>query len=596
MENFEEGLALRKEGRIELREYQIKIAESILKKGNTLVVMPTALGKTFVAVLIMAKMLQEMKEGKRENRKFLFLTPTKPLATQQAERITELVDFGGEKEGEVEGKVEAEKKDEIESKVETEKEGGKEEGTEGIDKGNGEIEQISDVVVLTGEKKPKEREKIWQDERVKVVCATPQTVEYDLLAGRMELEKFALVVFDEAHRVVKDYSYSFLARESAKLQHVMLIGLTASPSSKKETIDEICKNMSVKNIEIRDENDSDVKEFTNKVRVEWKFVDLPDEIVGLKERLEEMLKEVLTQLKDGGAIERVDLKRHKRELLNLRGKLLKGPIAPESYRLLSWHAKAMNLSHALNLVESQGPGTLLKFLQDLETRKKKSKAVRELGEDFRIKMLIEKCRELATRVEHPKFKILKKIVLEEVDKEKKVIVFSHYRETVKKIVEELNGFAGIRAVEFVGKSSGGLSQKKQQQALQEFRDGKTNVLVATSVAEEGLDIPSVDLVVFFEPVPSEIRFIQRRGRVGRAREGRAIILITKGSSDEGFFWSSKSKERKMKELLVEMKRDMGNEKVKDDEEKGLEKEKNKGDFGERSVLHSIKQKNISDFA
>ena len=48
--------------------------------------------------------------------------------------------------------------------------------------------------------------------------------------------------------------------------------------------------------------------------------------------------------------------------------------------------------------------------------------------------------------------------------------------------------------------------------------------MATSIAEEGLDIPEVDLVVFYEPIPSEIRYIQRKGRTGRNAAGSVIIL------------------------------------------------------------------------
>ncbi|MGB9577059.1 MAG: helicase-related protein, partial [Candidatus Norongarragalinales archaeon] len=67
--------------------------------------------------------------------------------------------------------------------------------------------------------------------------------------------------------------------------------------------------------------------------------------------------------------------------------------------------------------------------------------------------------------------------------------------------------------------------------------------------EEGLDVPGVDLVVFYEPVPSEIRFIQRRGRTGRARAGRAVVLIAKGTKDEAFFWSARRKEKALKVQL-----------------------------------------------
>ena len=53
----------------------------------------------------------------------------------------------------------------------------------------------------------------------------------------------------------------------------------------------------------------------------------------------------------------------------------------------------------------------------------------------------------------------------------------------------------------------------------EFRKGEFNVLVSSSIGEEGLHVPDVDLVVFYEAVPSEIRYIQRRGRTGRTTPG-----------------------------------------------------------------------------
>ncbi|MEI7961847.1 MAG: ERCC4 domain-containing protein, partial [archaeon] len=87
-----------------------------------------------------------------------------------------------------------------------------------------------------------------------------------------------------------------------------------------------------------------------------------------------------------------------------------------------------------------------------------------------------------------------------------------------------------------------------------FCGGTGLMTLHNSVAEEGLDIPSVDLVVFFEPVPSEIRTIQRRGRTGRFGKGKAIILMAKNTRDEAFYWSSRAKERKMKETLRTMKK------------------------------------------
>ena len=80
--------------------------------------------------------------------------------------------------------------------------------------------------------------------------------------------------------------------------------------------------------------------------------------------------------------------------------------------------------------------------------------------------------------------------------------------------------------------------------------GLYQVLISTSVAEEGIDIPSVDQVILYEPVPSEIRMIQRRGRTGRKTEGQMTVLITKGTRDEAYYYSSIHKERKMKNQLI----------------------------------------------
>ena len=95
----------------------------------------------------------------------------------------------------------------------------------------------------------------------------------------------------------------------------------------------------------------------------------------------------------------------------------------------------------------------------------------------------------------------------------------------------------------------GMDQKKQTETLEQFRDGDFTVLVSSSIGEEGLHVPDVDLVVFYEAVPSEIRSIQRKGRTGRTRPGRVIILLAEGTVDEAYYYSSISGERFMKTLV-----------------------------------------------
>ena len=100
----------------------------------------------------------------------------------------------------------------------------------------------------------------------------------------------------------------------------------------------------------------------------------------------------------------------------------------------------------------------------------------------------------------------------------------------------------IHAEILIGKAGDtGLKQKKQVETVQKFRDGITRVLVTTRVGEEGLDISEVNLVIFYDNVPSSIRFIQRRGRTGRKESGRLVVLIAKDTIDEAYYWIGQRK-------------------------------------------------------
>jgi ERCC4-type nuclease len=98
-----------------------------------------------------------------------------------------------------------------------------------------------------------------------------------------------------------------------------------------------------------------------------------------------------------------------------------------------------------------------------------------------------------------------------------------------------------------------MTQTEQQEVLEQFRAGEFEVLVSTSVAEEGLDVPEVDLVLFYEPVPSAIRSIQRKGRTGRQTDGRVVVLMAEDTRDEAYFWISKRQEDRMEDELRELK-------------------------------------------
>ncbi len=195
----------------------------------------------------------------------------------------------------------------------------------------------------------------------------------------------------------------------------------------------------------------------------------------------------------------------------------------------------------------------------LEAEKKKVKASKSIIADPDFKAALMKIQTLIQEgIEHPKLQKLKELAEEEVQKNKnvKIIVFNNFRDSAVTIVDALNTLAGVQCRLFVGqmkKKGIGLSQKEQARILEDFRAGEFNVLCATSVGEEGLDIPAVDLVVFYDAVPSAIRKIQRIGRTARHDKGRVVMLLTKDSNDEVYRWSAHHKEKKMYDLLGKLK-------------------------------------------
>ena len=121
------------------------------------------------------------------------------------------------------------------------------------------------------------------------------------------------------------------------------------------------------------------------------------------------------------------------------------------------------------------------------------------------------------------------------------MIFTSYRDSVDVIYNKLSEM-GIPTGILIGKAGEtGLKQKKQIETVQKFRDGLFKVLVATRVGEEGLDISEVNQVIFYDNVPSSIRYVQRRGRTGRKDTGKLVVLIAKNTIDETYYWIGKRK-------------------------------------------------------
>jgi len=227
-------------------------------------------------------------------------------------------------------------------------------------------------------------------------------------------------------------------------------------------------------------------------------------------------------------------------------------------------ATALKISHAITLLETQTISSFINYLKDLfkQSSEKKSKGVQKLTQN----PCFAKAYTLATTLnkEHPKLEKLKGIVEKQFEnnQESRIIIFAQFRETVRTISEELNKLPKIKADNFVGQAiknheegkTTGLKQKEQKEMIKKFRSGKINILVATSIAEEGLDIPEVNEVIFYEPIPSAIRKIQRSGRTARLSKGILKILVTKKTQDEVFYYVAGHKEKRMHKAIDEIKK------------------------------------------
>ncbi|RLG12479.1 hypothetical protein DRN73_02385 [Candidatus Pacearchaeota archaeon] len=502
------------------REYQQKIFEECINK-NCLVVLPTGLGKTLIALMLA---IQRMRKYPGE--KVVFLAPTKPLAEQHKNYFKKHLP-----------------------------------------------ELFGEIELFTGAVKAEKRKKLWQNSDI--IFSTPQCVANDLKKNLYNLGEVCLLVEDEAHRCVKNYDYNYISKKyKEQSQNPRILGLTASPGSDSIKIKEICKNLFIEKVELRTRESDDVKQYLQELKFKKEIIDFPPEFQEIKHVLLKLLNRYIEELRKRKVLFGPSSKTN---LINLQKKI-SGSLARGNrnfnYMLgASACAQAIKIHHSLELLETQTLESFNKYLKKLfnEAAKKKSKGVIRLVAKPEFNFAFMSSNELLSKKqEHPKLKKLLEIIEKEKEENKdmKIIIFTQFRDTAANISKKINKIKNIKAKVFVGQAGAtGLSQKQQQKIIQEFSEGKINILCATCIAEEGLDIPEVNTVIFYEPIPSAIRTIQRTGRTARLNKGKLIILITKGTRDESFFYISRSREKKMHRIINEIKQDLENKKTKDKQKK-----------------------------
>jgi Fanconi anemia group M protein len=498
---------------VEPREYQKEIFKTCTEK-NCLVVLPTGLGKTLIALMLT---IERMKTFPGE--KVLFLAPTKPLAEQHLKYFKKnLPDLFGE------------------------------------------------MQLFTGSVNAENRKKIWQT--ADIIFSTPQCIANDIRKNMYNIKDVCLLIEDEAHRCMKNYDYNYIAQEYMRqAYHPRIIGLTASPGSEKSKIREICKNLFIEEVELRGRESLGVKEYLQELEFEKIMLDFPPEFEDIRKVLLKIFNEYIEELR----VRKVLFgPASKTDLINLQKKI--SSTISRNYKNFNYMlgasacAQAIKLQHALELLETQTLEGFNKYMKGLfeQASKKQSKGVVKLVSRPEFNFVFMQSSELLSKnIEHPKMQKLLDIIKYEKEKNSKLrmIVFTQFRETAANISKRINELEGIKSKVFIGqakKEGEGLNQKQQKRIIEEFSEGEIDVLCATCIAEEGLDIPEVNIVVFYEPVPSAIRAIQRAGRTARLMKGKLIMLITKKTRDEAFFYVSKSREKKMKTAIESIKEDLNN--------------------------------------
>ncbi|MFX1386607.1 MAG: helicase-related protein [Promethearchaeota archaeon] len=530
-----------KKNQILYRDYQKNIVNSC-KIKNSLVVLPTGLGKTIIGILLIANRLKKYSKAK-----IIILAPTRPLVAQHRASCEKFLDINK-----------------------------------------------NEIIAFTGQIPPENRIILFQNS--KIIISTPQVIKNDLMRGRYALTHVSLIIFDEAHKTKGNYAYNLISEEYINTcNDPLILGLTASPGKDYERIQQICNNLYIENIIFKNYQDKDVKDYIYDIDTYINLIDLPIELRELsavwynlfenylrwfvKNDLLPPNKPYYSKLDFLGIARDLTLsiQYEKEEILELSENdyfeclYYKSPRVIDIVKknqldipsIYSYCSSCISILHAKDLLETQDISLFKSFLDKIEYKATKdilsAKRIVKSEHFNHIRSVIES--EEQKELSHPKLKKIISIIKEEIEEfsNKKILIFTQYREMAEFLKNNLQIKFNeqLKIEKFIGQATklqdNGFPQHLQIEILEKFRSGDINILIATSVAEEGLDIPNVDAIIFFEPVPSEIRLIQRRGRTGRYSPGRCYILVTEETVDVPFYNVARRKEYSMNTILSDPK-------------------------------------------
>lgn len=519
---------------LEVRDYQYNIVNRAIF-DNVLVALPTGLGKTFIASTVMLNFLRWFPQLK-----IIFMAPTKPLVAQQIKACC---------------------------------------GITGI--------PTSKVAILL-DKTRKNREAIWDEKQV--FFTTPQVVENDLARGIVNPKHVVLLVIDEAHRAKGNYAYNnvvkFLNRFNLSFR---ILALTATPASDVEGVQEIVDNLCISKVEVRTEKSIDIIKYSKRKRIERITVGQSPEIIEAVEMICEAIAPVLEIANQRKIYEITDpAKINAFAALDAQQKLTRNPNIPEGLKWANYFILQLLVvvGQCLRRLNIYGIRSFYKYFHEkfleFSTKYNNKKSTNHMAAKFYfhkcITELLEKCENNmkdADFLGHQKLEVLifelTSFFENSEHLDSRVIVFTEFRESALDIVRALERQGtNLKPHIFIGQAKekekfdekkylkkgkkskvkesdiapwdnnepgrpcsssehaqiNGMNQKMQKELIKRFKEGEYNILVATSIGEEGLDIGEVDLIVCYDSTSSPIKNVQRMGRTGRNRNGKVILLFS----------------------------------------------------------------------
>ncbi|SPO22797.1 related to MPH1 - Member of the DEAH family of helicases [Ustilago trichophora] len=532
---------------MEKRDYQYNIVQKALF-NNVLVALPTGLGKTFIAAVVILNFFRWYPDAK-----IFFLAPTKPLVDQQKTACHRICGLPWDC-----------------------------------------------AVDLTGDKVSAQRHVYYQSKRI--FYMTPQTLENDIRKGSCDPRDVVCVVVDEAHRARGKYAYGGVIGQIMETNpHFRVLALSATPGKDSDSVQQVVDQLHINQIEIRTEEAIDVQRYTFRKREEIVNVSLGKDLNKVKDKWAKLMQTQMDPLMKAGLLRNQDpVFLHPFAVNAIAKDRSRAGILTKQPWLRSYITELATMALSMQYLMEQSPTMFYNRLKERsigynskgkKTSTSKQQIYANTNTTFAdIMRELEMMQDNKGRILHPKMIKLRNVLIEHFDKCKaeevhnaeayaesghdvfgntpnsgqlanfqnlsqadtRVMVFCSFRECVDEIVSYLND-SGFKATEFVGQSKAkngkkGMSQKDQERVINDFKAGRYNVLVATSIGEEGLDIGSVDLTACYEAVKDSIRMLQRIGRTGRKREGKIVVLMSEGREQHNWQHSKDNYKAVQKEV------------------------------------------------